>query len=672
MKKSLLIAIAAATFKLSAQGPTICLNPPPGSPFSTGAFTNPRGLLSADFNGDGKPDLATVNPGGNNVSILTGIGNGNFNAPSTFSVSPGPWNMACGDLNNDSKPDLVTCNNGFDLVSVILNTGAGNFGSSNTFTTGSQPMGIAIGDLNNDGNKDIVTANSGGNSISLLIGAGNGTFGSATDFPTTGFSSQAVAIADVNGDGKMDVITANRMSNNISILMGNGAGSFTATTTYSANALFPCSIAVEDFNGDGSLDIATANNDFNLPKSASIFINNGSGSFFTGILYSGATANGNFLSIASGDINGDSYPDIALINSGELSILAGTGFGAFGTPVTYSLGSGNGGIIMKDLNMDGRPDIGISEQNDDVNVLLNHTAIITASGLTTFCSGEKVTLHATQGGSAYSWAPTSGSADSLVVTASGSYSVTITSGLCSSISNAINISVNPLPTVSIAGSSSVICSGQSATLTASGAASYSWQPMMSSLTSVVISPSITATYTAIGTSAAGCTNTAVKTLTVNPLPSINASTSNSLLCVGQSATLTASGSAISYNWNPGGAGSSIVISPTVNTTYSITGVDANGCSNTTTLTQNVTCTGIIEKNKETFVSIYPNPNNGSATIKADKEEALIVSDELGRVLETIELNETNGFTYKIDNLKTGIYFISDVKGGKALKMVCLE
>jgi hypothetical protein len=144
------------------------------------------------------------------------------------------------------------------------------------------------------------------------------------------------------------------------------------------------------------------------------------------------------------------------------------------------------------------------------------------------------------------------------------------------------------------------------------------------------------------------------------LPILSASTSNSRLCFGQTCTLTANG-AVSYSWNPGGLGTSLVISPTVTTNYSVTGTDINGCINNSIITQSVSVCNNIQKLTEINleVSLSPNPTRGTFNV--------YISKPLNNV--NIELfNSLGGSVYlqkKINELTTidlssepdGIYFV---------------
>ncbi len=144
-----------------------------------------------------------------------------------------------------------------------------------------------------------------------------------------------------------------------------------------------------------------------------------------------------------------------------------------------------------------------------------------------------------------------------------------------------------------------------------------------------------------------------------PSPTISAVSSTSLLCSGQTATLTGSG-ANTYSWNPGGTGTTVVISPTVTTDYTLTATAANNCTNTTVLTQSVTICplGI---NQITFnaneVNVFPNPFNDKVTIVSDGEKHTVYAyNTLGSlVFETVF--ETEKTEIDLSSLPKGIYYL---------------
>lgn len=216
---------------------------------------------------------------------------------------------------------------------------------------------------------------------------------------------------------------------------------------------------------------------------------------------------------------------------------------------------------------------------------------ITPSSPSPVCAGNTVALTATSvANTTYQWymngSPIVGQTTaSYTATASGDYQVMITNSThaCSGKTDFVNVTINPLPTVTATTSAATICNGSSATLTTSGAATYNWMPGNLNGSSVTVTPSSATTYTVTGTDANGCVNTATTSIAVNPLPSVGVTASNATICNGSSATLTGTGAA-SYGWMPGNlSGTSVTVAPSATTTYTVTGTDANGCANTSSV-----------------------------------------------------------------------------------------
>ncbi len=211
------------------------------------------------------------------------------------------------------------------------------------------------------------------------------------------------------------------------------------------------------------------------------------------------------------------------------------------------------------------------------NVAINTTPIVAVAGLNSICLGSSTNLTAT-GAITYSWSTSATTASiSVNPTVTTTYSVTGTGSNGCKSTMVKTLSVNPLPTLNTSTSSSVVCIGSNANLIVSGASTYTWMPGTIIGSSVTATPSVNTTYTVIGTDANGCTNTSTRSLTVNPLPSVNAVASSTSICTGQSTTLTASGAA-SYTWMPGSiTGNPIAITPGATTNYTLLGASAAGC-----------------------------------------------------------------------------------------------
>lgn len=196
----------------------------------------------------------------------------------------------------------------------------------------------------------------------------------------------------------------------------------------------------------------------------------------------------------------------------------------------------------------------------------------------------------------------------------------------------------------------------------SGATSYSWS-LPGSWTGTSTSNNITPFASGSGLITVmalnSCGTSAAQTLsvTINALPTVTAATSSSLICAGQSATLSAGGANL-YVWSPSGSGSTIVVSPTVTTTYSVTGLDVNGCQNSAMVTQSVSaCAGINSLTSNNSISIYPNPTNGIVKIESTEQDLKIeVINALGQNIISSELKDTSA-TIDLRNQETGIYFV---------------
>lgn len=213
---------------------------------------------------------------------------------------------------------------------------------------------------------------------------------------------------------------------------------------------------------------------------------------------------------------------------------------------------------------------------------------MTAASQTINC-GSSATLTAS-GANTYSW-NTATTSSSIIVSplTSTNYVVTGTDLIGCTMSKTVSVNVTPISVV-IASSSPSICAGESATLTASGASSFSWTIGTNTLTTatVIVSPTTTSAFLLVGSDPSGCTSATNGVVLVQPLPTVSINSNSSTICLGQSVSLNANG-ASSYQWiNNGGSGSSTLDTPTITTTYTVTGTSTAGCSSDgfTTITVN--------------------------------------------------------------------------------------
>src|SRR5262249_1936709 len=148
-------------------------------PYVTGS--SPEAVALADYDGDGKLDLASANYGGNNITVYLGAGAGVFSGRVDIPVGSNfnPNWIATTDLNGDSKPDLATANYGTGTVSVFLNSGSGSFAAPVTYPALANTSGglydIVAADFNKDGKQDLAVANHSNGRTGIYLGNGDGT-----------------------------------------------------------------------------------------------------------------------------------------------------------------------------------------------------------------------------------------------------------------------------------------------------------------------------------------------------------------------------------------------------------------------------------------------------------------------------------------------------------------
>jgi hypothetical protein len=299
------------------------------------AVTQVGGPVLADFNGDGKLDVAVVCY--KVVSVLLGNGDGTFRPHVDFPIDVFPTSgaftanqVAAADFNGDGKLDLAV---GYQVVesnavSILIGNGDGTFQPPVDYPTGNEPDAIGVADLNHDGKLDIVTANwgdFGGTTVSVLLGNGDGTFQPQVQY-STAMGPVNLQVADFNGDGNVDLAVICPCGNGstcsslgvVSILLGRGDGTFQSRVDYPVYPLdgFPGNVSVGDYNGDGKLDllVTIANT-----GQVSLLLGNGDGTFGAGKLYGPTQANP--VSVAPGDFNGDGALDAIIGASGGLTTL---------------------------------------------------------------------------------------------------------------------------------------------------------------------------------------------------------------------------------------------------------------------------------------------------------------------------------------------------------------
>ena len=225
-----------------------------------------HGLVAADFDGDRIPDLATSNNSGNSVSVLLSDGGGGFRpaAGSPFSAGRAPYPLAVADWNGDGRLDVATPDVNGHTVTVLLGDGRGTLrpAPGSPHRVGDRPYFSTAGDVNGDGALDLVVSHDDSHALSILVNDGSGRFAAPRRIEVGG-RSWKVRVADLDGDGRNDLALGVHPSG-VAVLLGDGRGGFApAAGSPVAVGRGPWGIAVGDVNRDGKPDAVTANSETN-------------------------------------------------------------------------------------------------------------------------------------------------------------------------------------------------------------------------------------------------------------------------------------------------------------------------------------------------------------------------------------------------------------------------
>ncbi|HEU4718328.1 MAG TPA: T9SS type A sorting domain-containing protein, partial [Bacteroidia bacterium] len=302
-----------------------------------------------------------------------------------------------------------------------------------------------------------------------------------------------------------------------------------------------------------------------------------------------------------------------------------------------------------------------------VNVYTPPAVIATAS-VDSFCSGTSTTLNA-GGAASYSWSPGNMTGANITVSPSSSTNYIVTGTDTNGCTNAdtVMLTVYPSPTLTVTSTNSVICTGGSTSLMASGATTYTWQPGNLTGATVTVTPATSTNYTVTGVDTNGCTGISVYGMSVAAPPNVYGYSSLSNACTNDPPILL-TGIPAGGTWSgPGVAGNnfspSVAGAGTHTLTYSYT--DTYGCSNTATVTIVVDpCAGVHEQSALNGVSFYPNPNAGSFTLNVQSGDIHTLTMEIfdlqGRIVYSQQLDGiSSGYSKDVDVsfLANGAYYL---------------
>jgi uncharacterized repeat protein (TIGR01451 family) len=283
-------------------------------------------VIADDFNGDGKTDIVTnVSNSGRNegMRLFTATAVGKFSEPTIYLPSILTSAMASGDFNLDGLPDIFSMNATGGFVIVTAQVGGFNaprgfdITPPGPFSPQISPADIKSGDLNGDGVFDLVVVGSGLTDPIVMFGNGRGEFvGPVTINSGIPGEQRAIELRDFNNDSKLDLAVLNPNSLEVAILLGNGQGQFTRSATFTVGN-FASGLASADFNNDGKLDLVARD----PSRGLALFLGDGQGGFTQST--SGIGGNLTYVTFTTADFNGDGNADLAFSDETQLQTSDG-------------------------------------------------------------------------------------------------------------------------------------------------------------------------------------------------------------------------------------------------------------------------------------------------------------------------------------------------------------
>jgi hypothetical protein len=325
--------------------------------------TAPQAIVAADFNNDGRLDLATANAADKSVSVLPGNNGGTFGSAITSPAGHNPTSIAVGDFDDDGNLDLAV--GGHSSRSVLFGNDDGSFAEAMLYVDHrTSKMSVAVGDFNDDGTMDLAVTSLiyyspysyaySTNDASVLLSNGDRTFSSQGIAFVDWNSTSTTAVTDIDGDDDLDLLVG-VPGDYVRVMLGDGEGhlELDKNKNWILGTFGLASMAVGDLNGDGVDDLVAQDQ-----AKVRVRLGNGVDGFLPppgGLIYSAGDVP---RSVALGDFDGNGALDIVVANHGSknISILLGAGDGTFAPPEHFAIGAGNSAAAAADLNHDGSVD----------------------------------------------------------------------------------------------------------------------------------------------------------------------------------------------------------------------------------------------------------------------------------------------------------------------------
>ena len=320
-------------------------------------------IASADFNADGRPDVAAVASGEQRLKVLLAQPGGGLVKPRAYRIGAGAEAIAVGDFDGDGRADVATADFAVNRVSVLFGKRDGRLTPERRVRVGDGPLSLAAGDLNRDGRADLAVANIDGGTLSILTGRRNRSFRRRRPI-VLGGGIRGVAIADLDRDGRPDLAVANQYRRRLLTLYRARGGAFRAGRP-KRTGRGPLAVAAIRLDADRRPDLVTLNR---LSSSLSTFRNRGKRRFADA--HERGTGR-HPTGIAAADMNGDGRPDVVTSDAsfGDVTVHP-VGGGGLLAGQRFRTGIGAAGVVAADFDGDGKPDLATADaKNGTVSVL---------------------------------------------------------------------------------------------------------------------------------------------------------------------------------------------------------------------------------------------------------------------------------------------------------------
>jgi hypothetical protein len=345
---------------------------------STATGSGYAAIATGDFTSNGNLGVAVLDTISNSVSILPGNGDGTFQQPLTFALPAGSGasGMVAADFNGDGRLDLAIAEPALGAVQIFLGNGDGTFEDLAPISVPGASSLVAA-DFTDNGRIDLAVASASMSTVTILMNDGDGTFANTETMAlATPFSDPVGIVAGNFGNGQVDLAVADEAAADVTVVMNDGRGNFTVQAPISLGTgfFFGLSLVAGNFTSSGFTDLAVAMNDFFTGNSIQVLLCEGPGVFVPGqtITLAGASTGGTTpVAIVTGDFTNNGITDLATADSNgngdDYSVYLGNGDGTFEAPASFSLG-GTGSstaLVTGDFRGNGQTDLAIAQTGPD-------------------------------------------------------------------------------------------------------------------------------------------------------------------------------------------------------------------------------------------------------------------------------------------------------------------